>query len=403
MKRLTLFFILFIATAHAATRYEQTQLFWEAQVEALANNVQNDLKLLEEAELAKTEALIYRYDALEQYRLKLKGVAPEPAHGGEKVAFLGNSSNPFLEEGFDPVVLGQLLDQIKLQKPKALFFTGNLIWSLQMPEDAPKEAKVIQLPPVYDKLGNVSYQPGGVYSAEKFKKRLERFSAVLKEHLGSEIPFYPILGESEAIGPDSVQIFLDHFPIPNSVVLETSQLVYTVTIGNAGFVAMSLPAYDKVKDAPLQQLVTAPLLQWLGKTLETESSKNSFLFAVGSVPAFSTGGAAGSYAGLDRDRDARTRFWQLLMRYKVLAYFCSNEALYDRTYRYGIWQVISGGAGAENDFDEDEELPFYHYLLLTIPERASRAPILQVFDIKGRKKDEETLTSQVPALYQFRQ
>lgn len=397
MKRYLLFFIFFAFSLHAQSRVEWVLRTWEIELDDLFDRVEalqvDALKQLEEAELEKTERLAYRAAILEQYRLRLKGNVPLPTLSGERVAFLGNSSNPLLESGFNAEVLGQLLDQIKLQKPKALFFLGNLIWSLEPPA-ADEKGKLVTLSPVYDSLGNVSYQPSGVFSKEFFRKRLAAFAEVLKQHLGNEIAFYPLVGESEAVGPDSVQILLEQFPVPNSTVLETGQLVYTVPIGKANFVAVSFPAYDS------KTLVTDPLLKWLDKAL-LEAKEFPFRFAVGSVPAFSTGGASGAYRGLDRDRDARTRFWQILMKNNVLAYFCSNEPFYDRTYRYGVWQIITGGAGGEDENNDQNSFP--HYLLLTIPESAGKAPLLEVFDLQGRKRDETALSSQIPAIFQYRE
>ncbi|MCE5317007.1 MAG: hypothetical protein LLG04_06540 [Parachlamydia sp.] len=384
---------------HAVSRVELMQLFWELQIEALAETINaqevRDLKLLESAELNKTKKMSYRYSVLEKFQ-KQAGLERRP-YTGRRVAFLGDSANPFLQNGFDPEVLGQLLDRIKAQRPEALFFTGNLIWSLELPQNGKKE-DVVKLAPVRDQLGNVAYQPAGTYDSGHFRERLKRFAAFVKRRLG-DIPLYPVLGEAEAAGPDSLQIFLEQFPVPNSTIIDSSQLVYNVSLGNADFVVLSLAAYDKANKTLLQHRMTSPLLQWVDETLAAQASSHTYLFAVGNEPAFSPEGLFKSYAG--DDRSGRMRFWHLLMRHHVVAYFCSNQPVFDRTYRYGVWQILSGGGGAELDFEHEDKRAFYHYLLLTIPQQG--APMLQVFDQRGRKRDELLFSKRLPAVMHFRE
>lgn len=384
---------------HHLSRVELMQIFWELQTEALAQAVnaqeEQELKLLESAELDRTQKNSFRYSVLRKFR-KQAGVEYAPSTG-RRVAFLGDSANPFLRNGFNQEVLGKLLDRIKAQQPEALFFSGNLIWSLEIPANDYQEG-LIKLSPVRDQLGNVAYQPFGIYDSKRFRDQLKRFAAFVKKHLG-DIALYPVVGETEAVGPDSLQIFQEQFPIPNSTILDSSQLVYNVSLGNADFTVISLAAYDSSKKALLQQRLTTPLLNWVDATLTTQAQNHTYLFAVGNEPAFIPGGSFNSYAG--DDRSGRMRFWHLLMRHRVLAYFCSNQPIFDRTYRYGVWQILSGGGGAERDIGHDESKTFYHYLLLTIPDQGS--PLLQVFDERGRKTDELLISNRLPAVAHFRE
>lgn len=387
------------AGTHSVSRVQLMEMFWELQTEALAQEINRqeskELMQLESAELNKTRSMTYRYGVLQKFQ-KQAGFEKRP-YSGRKVAFLGDSANPFLQNGFDPQVLGQLLDRIKAQRPEALFFTGNLVWSLELPQDDKQEG-VVKLSPVQDQLGNVAYQPAGTYDSRRFRDRLKRFAAFVKARLGN-IPLYPVLGETEAAGPDSVQIFRDIFPIPNSTVIDSSQLVYNVSLGNADFIVLSLAAYDNTQKTLLKQRMNNSLLKWVDETLTAQAPNHTYLFAVGNEPAFSPEGMFTSYAG--DDRSGRMAFWHLLMRHRVIAYFCSNQPIFDRTYRYGVWQILSGGGGAERDIEHDNKRTFYHYLLLTIPEQG--APLLQAFDQRGRKRDELLFTNRLPAVMHFRE
>ena len=90
------------------------------------------------------------------------------------------------------------------------------------------------------------------------------------------------------------------------------------------------------------------------------------------------------------------------MKHHIAAYFSSNEILYDRSFRYGVWQLISGGAGTTHDIKGEEDETFYHYLLLSIPQGTTGDPTVKVFDPDGKNKDEFILTGKPGALFDFR-
>lgn len=76
---------------------------------------------------------------------------------------------------------------------------------------------------------------------------------------------------------------------------------------------------------------------------------------------------------------------------RVVAYFCSHEHLYDRSFRDGVWQIISGGAGGPLN-KKDILKAFYHFILLTIPSELGKFPVVQVIDIQGVVRDEFSLS-----------
>jgi hypothetical protein len=391
----------FFEKLDSLSRVEILQEMWQLQTDEVANKInakdEKELHELEEMEIAKLIVFAYRLEVYDQF--KQNSTTPT----GLKVAFLGFSGTPFQERGFDSEVLGALLDGIKQQKPDALFFTGNFIWSLKIPQEQDKDtASIVHLSPRYSDIGQLFYEPVGIYDSQLFSKQLERFATFLKQHLGSQIPIYPLMGEMEAVGPDSLEIFQKQFPLENSSVLSSGQLVYTVKIGDADFVAVSFPAYDKASNAPIQEHATEPLLSWMDETLKNLKNPKRYLFVVGNEPAFSTNASSGVYSGLDRNRDTRTQFWHLLMRYKVTAYLCSNEPLFDLSYRYGVWQIISGGGGVERDVEHQGMYTFHHWMMLTLPSRFGSPPLVSVYGADGKKKQEDLLSPQATGIFQFR-
>ncbi|MGZ3633615.1 MAG: hypothetical protein ACXU9U_01460 [Parachlamydiaceae bacterium] len=112
-------------------------------------------------------------------------------------------------------------------------------------------------------------------------------------------------------------------------------------------------------------------------------------------------GVTANFQGLDVHSSQRDLFWRILMKHKVTAYFCAQEHLYDRTNRQGVWQIISGGAGAplyKWDFDK----AFYHYVRLILPHQNQLLPKIQVFDIQGNFIDEIELAPSHYPVYQLR-
>lgn len=381
---------------------KQAADYENAQLNALQKLInENDSKLLqalEEAELTKTQKAAIRVELVERYK---KRFASKPITG-TKVAILGQSSSEFSDTGFNPDVLATLFQLIKAQNPKAVFFTGDLVYNLtsQSNAESSENGQLVDIPPEKNIFGNIVERDTGVYSGQAFKNALERFLVILKENLGTEIPFYPLIGTQESLGADAVEIFRKQFGLNDATVLDSGQLVYTVPIGNALFVVISTDFY--ANGEPVESSLSQSAWEWLENSVKTEGEKYPFLFVIGSDPAYSTTAPFGIYNGLDKNKEDRDRFWSLLMEHQVLAYFSGKEVLYDRSHRFGVWQVISGGAGTPHDYTSLEDDTFYHYLLLTIPSKQTQDPKVDIFDNKGEKKDEFTLSRKPPLLFEFR-
>lgn len=97
-------------------------------------------------------------------------------------------------------------------------------------------------------------------------------------------------------------------------------------------------------------------LDWLENVLNNaQKGKVEHIFVFGHEPAFPTGGhLRDSLSNLGSLKTAhyekylkqRDLFWNLLVKYKVDAYICGHEHNYSRQSIGGVFQIITGSAGA---------------------------------------------------------
>ena len=161
----------------------------------------------------------------------------------------------------------------------------------------------------------------------------EQFFAPAKKLLAT-IPFYPIIGNHEHNAPVYPELF--YTPSKDGKSKNWSQEINGVLfIGIDG-------AQDFSKDSKNYR--------WLEKTLE--KSKAKFIFFFNHYPAYSS-----SYHGrLDEKtnqprektvRQARDVLVPLLVKYRITAYICGHDHVYERSeLPNGLTHIISGGAGA---------------------------------------------------------
>lgn len=319
---------------------------------------------------------------------------------GAKIAILGESYSQENEQfGINVDVLERLFKLINSQKPKAVIFMGNMTLGLK------RENHLLVSPtskPFLDgsELHEWPY-PGYTYDSSYFQKGITEFATIKNRTLSSTIPFFPLIAEHEAFGSDATSNVLTTLNLKSTAPSEASALAYTFAIDDALFILFSTAAYNDTLKTTLSHQLPPALFIWLEEILKKEKNNYKFIFVVGNEPAFSTTMSTGHYQGLDYNEKDRDIFWRLLINYGVTAYFCAKEHLYDRTNRYGIWQIISGGAGApfyKRQFDK----AFYHYLLLKLPEKGDTYPKVQVFDAQGNLNDEFELIPAKYPVYQLR-
>ncbi|MGO8878912.1 MAG: metallophosphoesterase family protein [Desulfomonilaceae bacterium] len=100
-------------------------------------------------------------------------------------------------------------------------------------------------------------------------------------------------------------------------------------------------------------------MQWLDNDLKTARDKGYKLFVASHPPAFPGGGhtwdslpffdpsyTCSDYSGIDR-RKERDRFWNMLKKHGVIAYFCGHEHNTQIQLVDGCWQATIGGLTSE--------------------------------------------------------
>lgn len=312
--------------------------------------------------------------------------APDVDEDYVTIAILGDSRGEGKggDEGVNSAVLAKLFSMIREKKPQALFFSGDLTLGLEEEDEENYDKEETSSPSVKQgKLpGDHWEQAGFVYDGIAFKKSLENFSSLQKTHLGPFVPLYPLMGNHEAVGPDALKIFRDHFGITHEAFLDSPYLAYTVEIGKNLFIILATDYYSRDENKLIEHTLSGEQKAWLEKTLREKSSQFSSLFVIGHEPAFSVLWETKMQpAGLDRTPDARDAFWAILKKYGVKAYICSHEHLYNLSKHDEVWQIISGGAGAP--LAPLNVGGYFHYALLQIPIKSGAPPRLIITSIDG--------------------
>ncbi len=358
-----------------------------------------ELHDLENAEIAQLLQAIDENERIKKY----KALLSQKPHKGYRVAVLGQTALELSSKGFNPDILSELLNLIKESQPKAVFFAGDVVYSLISEEEKGSGSDYTYVDFTSNKniFHQVIEKEKGYYNAGHFKEVLNGFASFVREHLGPDVAIYPIMGAQESIGPQTAEIFRDVFQLNKATLLPSNQLVYSVVIDNALYILLSTDYFDKTTGQPKTAALSAEALDWLNQVLENQAPDYDYVFVIAGDPVFSTTASFGINPGLNINGLDRDKFWDLLRKYNVRAYICGEEVLYDRSYKRGVWQIITGGGGALRDYLSENNDTFYHFVLLNIPLQARENPLVQVYSNFG-ENDQFELSQTPPFLYQYR-
>jgi len=279
-----------------------------------------------------------------------------------KIGIFGESrEDDESEPGFNTVIVSKILKALKKNQAQAIFFMGNLVSGVEKSEK--------------DKQSKIDVQ--------QLEQKLKEFSSLYSGVFGADVPFFPVLGDREIAIADSAETFMEQFHLNGAVIIE-KELVYGVSIGPAFFAVIASEIFSPQALARLQQ------------TLSDAAKTHKNLFVIGYEPAFPS---ASTY--LKESASKNGAFWKILVDNHVMAYFSSKEHLFDRSERYGVWQIISGGGGAPLSQGGGSQ-PFFHGLILTLPVEKEKKPTIQVIDVDGDAIGEYELNDQQGPLHQMR-
>lgn len=320
-----------------------------------------------------------------------------------QIGILGESRSDGSQDfSFNREVLTKLFKILNEHHVHTIFFTGNLTlgWS-KLTNETVAESQKNKVSHSKDMFGNDWTAKGFFYDPIIFRHQLKQFYTFVNLSFNDPIAFYPLMGNHDAIGPKTSEIFRDELKLKDVAISANGQLRYTVSIGNAFFAMIPTNYYDPEQQQMIEHTITSDTISWLKTVLEQAKLNHRFLFVIGHEPAFSTPSIFNQPFGLDNHPEQRDAFWNVLKEYGVLAYFSSHEHVYDRSNRNGIWQIVSGGGGSPLNEGGDVNA-FFHCLLLTIPQTEKGVPSVTVLDADGIIRDYFELNQEKQPLHQFR-
>jgi 3',5'-cyclic AMP phosphodiesterase CpdA len=314
------------------------------------------------------------------------------------------------DSGFNEPVLSSLLAFAGAKRPDAVFFTGDLTLGLEKEEE---DGAIDE---------GASPASGGwsrdfQYDPKTFTRMLASFKRIVTKRLRG-VPFYPVVGNHDTVGPDAVEIFRKTFALerPPSAFRDSAHLAYTIELRGTVFVVIATDYYQPCTERGAavtpcnvrDHRISHSQLEWLDAQLAKHAGKR--LFVLGHEPAFSSGTAK---LGLDHYEEARDAFWKILKSRGVIAYLCSHQHQFAVSQHEGVWQLISGGAGAPLDGSLKAErgapleqctggVPlrpgfsdrsFFHYLVLRVPATTGRPVGVEVRDCRDTVRQTFELTA----------
>lgn len=242
-----------------------------------------------------------------------------------------------------PQVAYQILDRLKAANPQAIILVGDII-------NAGTTAPVVR-----EQWNNVN-------------------QAIAELAPGTILP---TVGNHETNGIAGVlPYFNEAFPaLPANGPEKYKGMTYAYDAGSVHFVSLT-------SEHPNQFHYIGDQLDWLEKDLKANQQPFTFVFS--HDPAFPVGPHTGS--SLDAYPKDRDRLWKLMQTYKVTAFICGHEHLYNRSQQGGLTQLVIGTSGSAIYGGYGGE--FYHYGVFNV---AQAGVTVKIFDSLGKVRDSFTL------------
>jgi len=219
-----------------------------------------------------------------------------------------------------------------------------------------------------------------------FGNQVNAFAAALKP-LTDICPVYNTYGNHECLSMAHQQILLDKLATPMTYDGKYKGHAYSFDYENSHFAAVASTFFGE------KYMISDEQLKWLEDDLK-KASKSEHIFVFSHVPAFPVGPHIGS--ALDKYKDQRDKFWNLLVKYKVDVYFCGHEHLYNSQLNKGVYQIITGTCGAP--FEGSNAGNFFHYGRIDV----SGADVkITITDINNKVRDIISYSKKVPAFMQM--
>jgi Icc protein len=242
-----------------------------------------------------------------------------------------------------PQVAYQILERLKADKPQAVILVGDII-------NAGTTAPVVR-----EQWNNVN-------------------KAIAALAPGTILP---TVGNHETNGIAGVlPYFNEAFPaLPDNGPGKYKGITYSYDAGSVHFVSLT-------SEYPTRFHYVGDQLDWLEADLKANKQPYTFVFS--HDPAYPVGPHTGS--SLDAYPKDRDRLWKIMQTYKVTAYICGHEHLYNRSQQGGLTQLVIGTSGSAIYGGYGGE--FYHYGVFNV---AQNGVAVKIFDSLGKVRDSFTL------------
>lgn len=172
--------------------------------------------------------------------------------------------------------------------------------------------------------------------------------------LGADYLWYPVPGNHD-FGWADINFLQNYDYDPNGAAQPNivnwgpsscPRTTYSFDYKNAHFIALNVYC-DEEAPWGIDGSITEVLYDWLVEDLSSTDQEHIFVF--GHEPAYPqpdarTGLSNHRYESLDQYPQARDRFWTLLQKYRVVAYFCGHTHGYSAIDIGGVWQIDAGQA-----------------------------------------------------------
>ena len=299
------------------------------------------------------------------------------SRGGSVMEIITLSIRPVNEE-----ILSSILNDIKRRDVRFICFLGDLVYGYCDKEEKLREglrvwkrivSPIMHKVPVYIAMGNHDTvvhevkKEGNVYVVDG---AIKNGKIIYSENIISD----------EFVNPEN-------FPNREEENAPSyRETAYSFDWGNSHFLFMNTSYWLaeikegkgwKIEEGNPEGRIMDKQMEWIEEDLRSARKrdiKNIFVF--GHHPIFPISKRP-EYISENLRKDMmerRKRLWDLFRRYKVKACFFGHEHNYSRTFINGIWQIITGGAGAPLKNGPRKDLKWrpevfkkvYHYCIVTV-------------------------------------
>ncbi len=184
----------------------------------------------------------------------------------------------------------------------------------------------------------------------------EAVRAVIDSKFGPKALWYPVVGNHDTKSEPALQWMRDEFnkgsggrpplksTIKNPGPPGGAETTYSFDYGNAHFVVLN-EYYNGTADIGTDGDIVPALLKWIEADLAANAKPMVFVF--GHEPAFAQFRHVGD--SLDGHAANRDAFWDLLVKYRVQAFFSGHIHYYYKELHQGVYQISDGNAGNGKD------------------------------------------------------